>query len=37
MTGEQLIETYHLSKLYGRGVYALRDLSLTIEKGEFVF
>src|SRR5512135_1791759 len=23
--------------MYGRGVYALRDLSLTIEKGDFVF
>jgi cell division transport system ATP-binding protein len=32
-----LIETSHLSKLYKRGVYALRDLSLTIDKGEFVF
>jgi cell division transport system ATP-binding protein len=32
-----LIESYHLSKLYRRGVYALRDLSLTIHKGEFVF
>jgi cell division transport system ATP-binding protein len=32
-----LIETYHLSKLYNRGVYALRDLSLTIDKGEFLF
>jgi cell division transport system ATP-binding protein len=32
-----LIETYHLSKLYKRGVYALRDLSLTIDKGEFMF
>jgi cell division transport system ATP-binding protein len=32
-----LIETHHLSKLYGRGVYALRDLSLTIDKGEFLF
>jgi len=32
-----LIETHNLSKLYGRGVYALRDLSLTIEKGEFMF
>jgi len=29
-----LIESYHLSKLYRRGVYALRDLSLTINKGE---
>jgi len=32
-----VIETSHLSKLYGRGVYALRDVSLTIDKGEFVF
>jgi cell division transport system ATP-binding protein len=32
-----LIETYHLSKLYSRGVYALRDLSLTVDKGEFLF
>ena len=32
-----MIETYHLSKLYKRGVYALRDLSLTIAKGEFMF
>ena len=32
-----MIETYHLSKVYSRGVYALRDLTLTIEKGEFLF
>ena len=32
-----MIETHHLSKLYNRGVYALRDLSLTIDKGEFIF
>jgi cell division transport system ATP-binding protein len=32
-----VIETYHLSKLYNRGVYALRDLSLTVDKGEFIF
>jgi cell division transport system ATP-binding protein len=32
-----LIETYHLSKFYSRGVYALRDLSLSIDKGEFIF
>ena len=32
-----MIEAAHLSKLYNRGVYALRDLSLTIEKGEFLF
>jgi cell division transport system ATP-binding protein len=32
-----VIETYHLSKVYSRGVYALRDLSLSIGKGEFLF
>jgi cell division transport system ATP-binding protein len=32
-----VIETQHLSKLYSRGLYALRDLTLTVEKGEFVF
>ena len=32
-----MIEARHLSKLYRRGVYALRDLTLTIGKGEFVF
>jgi cell division transport system ATP-binding protein len=32
-----LIEAHHLSKLYSRGVYALRDLSLVIDKGEFLF
>jgi cell division transport system ATP-binding protein len=32
-----VIESAHLSKLYSRGVYALHDLSLTIEKGEFLF
>ena len=32
-----LIDSHHLSKLYSRGVYALRDLSLTIDKGEFMF
>jgi cell division transport system ATP-binding protein len=32
-----LIESYHLSKSYKRGVYALRDLSITISKGEFIF
>src|SRR5215217_6070146 len=32
-----MIDARHLSKLYGRGVYALRDLSLRIDKGEFVF
>lgn len=32
-----MIETHHLSKLYSRGLYALHDLSLSVEKGEFVF
>ena len=32
-----MIEATNLSKLYGRGVYALRDLSLRVDKGEFVF
>jgi cell division transport system ATP-binding protein len=32
-----VIETHNLSKLYNRGLYALQDLSLTVEKGEFVF
>lgn len=32
-----MIETHHLSKLYSRALYALHDLSLTVNKGEFVF
>ena len=32
-----MIDAVNLSKLYGRGVYALRDLSLRVDKGEFVF
>ena len=32
-----MIEIARLSKTYARGVYALRDLSLSVEKGEFVF
>ena len=32
-----MIEASHLSKFYSRGVYALRDLSVSIDKGEFVF
>src|SRR6185295_2449306 len=32
-----VIEAVHLSKLYSRGIYALHDLSLTIDKGEFLF
>ncbi len=32
-----MIETHNLSKLYSRGLYALRDLSISVHKGEFVF
>ncbi len=32
-----MIEASRVSKVYSRGVYALRDLTLRIEKGEFVF
>jgi cell division transport system ATP-binding protein len=32
-----VIETHGLGKAYGRGLYALRDLTLSIGKGEFVF
>ena len=32
-----MIDAQHISKQYGRGVYALRDLSLRIDKGDFVF
>src|SRR5262245_22925885 len=32
-----MIESSHLSKIYRQGVYALRDLSLSIDKGEFLF
>jgi cell division transport system ATP-binding protein len=32
-----VIETHHLSKLYSRGLYALRDLTITVGNGEFVF
>ena len=31
-----MIEASRLSKLYTRGVYALQDLSLTVEDGEFL-
>ena len=31
-----MIESVKLSKLYNRGVYALRELSITIDKGEFL-
>jgi cell division transport system ATP-binding protein len=32
-----VIETHGLGKAYGRGLYALRDLTLTVDRGEFVF
>jgi cell division transport system ATP-binding protein len=32
-----VIETRRLSKVYSRGLYALRELTLTVEKAEFVF
>src|SRR5262245_57627592 len=32
-----MIEAHHVSKMYRKGVYALRDLSMTIDKGEFLF
>ncbi len=32
-----MIEAYSVSKAYARGVFALRDLSLRVDKGDFVF
>jgi len=32
-----VIEAHHISKTYARGVYALRDLTLQVGKGDFVF
>jgi cell division transport system ATP-binding protein len=32
-----MIETHGLGKAYDRGLYGLRDVSINIEKGEFVF
>jgi len=32
-----VIETHRLSKFYDRGLYALRDLTIKVAKGEFVF
>jgi cell division transport system ATP-binding protein len=32
-----VIEAHNVSKTYARGMYALRDLSLRIDKGDFVF
>ncbi len=35
--GEPIIKIEHLTKMYSEGVDALEDVSLTIDKGEFVF
>jgi cell division transport system ATP-binding protein len=32
-----VIDARHVSKVYRRGAYALRDVSLSVEKGDFVF
>jgi cell division transport system ATP-binding protein len=32
-----MIEAHRISKTYARGVYALRDLTLRVNKGDFVF
>ena len=32
-----MIEISHLSKLYGDNIYALRDLNLVVDRGEFIF
>jgi cell division transport system ATP-binding protein len=37
LAAANVIEAEHLSKMYSRGVYALREINLTIGKGEFVF
>ena len=37
LTITRVIETHGLGKAYGRGLYALRDLTLSVSKGEFVF
>ena len=35
--GDAAVRTYHLSKSYLAGQYALHDLTLEVKKGEFVF
>src|SRR5687768_4201197 len=32
-----MIDCVNISKSYGRDIFALRDFTLTIDKGEFVF
>ncbi len=36
-TGESPVRTYHVSKSYIAGTYALHDVTLEVGKGEFVF
>ena len=35
--GDAAIAAYHVSKSYSAGSFALRDVSLQVQKGEFVF
>ena len=35
--GDAAVRTFHLSKTYLAGQYALHDLTLEVKKGEFVF
>ena len=37
MNGRPIIEISGLSKLYARGLPALRELSMSVERGEFIF
>ncbi len=37
VTGESPVRTYHVSKSYIAGTYALHDVTLEVGKGEFVF
>jgi cell division transport system ATP-binding protein len=36
-SGDGAVRTYHVSKSYIAGTFALRDLTLEVKKGEFVF
>ena len=35
--GDGAVRTYHVSKSYIAGTFALHDLTLEVKKGEFVF
>ena len=37
MSGRPIIDISGLSKLYARGLPALRELSMSVERGEFIF